>query len=538
MSLVTIKKAPRISLVKVFSAGLAGILLAFALLSYFTFSRLLSFESALVQVSNQALPNLINTGQLFNQAARLLQSTEQLSKSSSQASRRIVQGQLEKNLQAIRKSSQAIAHNEFLDIQFDTINTELEEFSNLVGKRLELRSQMESLKVKISILGEQATKVDAAESSSWLLDYLQALININQALDERRLQGVRFLFDRLEKRLIKLNNTNDNGQNNFIKNHMIEELNTLLFAQDGLVELKIKNLRLEGKVIGRENFVHNLIEDYVAHLGFVASETEQKMTTQVAASIQEMDQQTQLIRYLLVGSVMLLLVIVVVFQRRLLKRLRIITHIIRSEAKGDDYNEILVGNDEITDLAESFKDFTHTIERQKHILEQISMLDSVTGIANRHALDIRLARDIELSKQQNTQFAVLLMDIDCFKQYNDKYQPAAGDYCLQEIAKTLCDLLPEDGDFVARYEGEDFICVLSNTDEKRAQDIAQKIIASLKSLALPHEFSNVAQYVTMSIGISIGLPEKPLTPEAIILQADIALNEAKASGKNTYKLMH
>lgn len=297
MSHATPKKGPRISLVKVFSAGLASILLAFALLSYFTFNRLVGFESVLVHISKQALPNFINTSQLFNQAARLLQSTELLSKSSSQAAKRIVQLQLDNNLESIRKASLAMEHNEFLDIQFDTINTELEEFSNLVSKRLELRNQMEYLKVKISILGEQASKVDAAASSIWLLDYLQALINVNQALDERRLQVVRFLFDQLEKRLIKLNGSSDNKQKDPVKRQMINELSSLLFDKDGLVELKIKTLRLEGKVIGRENFVHSLIEDYVAHLGFVTSEAEQKMTTQVANSILKMEKQTQLVGF-------------------------------------------------------------------------------------------------------------------------------------------------------------------------------------------------------------------------------------------------
>lgn len=536
MNQVNTHKGPRISLVKVFSVGLAGVLLAFVLLSYFTFNRQVGFESVLVHVSKQALPNFINTSQIFNQAARLLQSTELLSKSSSQAAKRIVQLQLDDNLQSIRKASLVMEHNEFLDIQFDTINTELEEFSNLVSKRLELRNQMEYLKVKISILGEQASKVDAAASSTWLLDYLQALINVNQALDERRLQVVRFLFDQLDKRLVKLNASSDNKQKDPVKRQMINELSSLLFDKDGLVELKIKTLRLEGKVIGRENFVHSLIEDYVAHLGLVSGQTGQKMTTQVADSILKLEQQTQLIRFLLVAWIIFFLLIVIVFQRRLFKRLKIMTHIIRSEAKGAEYTDVLQGNDEITDLAESFSELTHTIQRQKHILEQVSMLDSVTGIANRQALDIRLAHDLELSQQRHTPLAVLLVDIDCFKQYNENYQSAAADYCLQKIAKLLRDLLTEGGDFVARYQGKDFICVLSDTDEIRAKDIAEKIKEVLKSQALPHEFSSVSGYVTVSIGISISLPEEPLTPEAIVHQAAFALNEAKASGKNTYKL--
>ena len=113
MSHATPKKGPRISLVKVFSVGLASILLAFALLSYFTFNRLVGFESVLVHISKQALPNFSNTSKLFNQSARLLKSTELLSKSSSKAANRIVQLQLDNNLESIRKASLAMEHNEF-----------------------------------------------------------------------------------------------------------------------------------------------------------------------------------------------------------------------------------------------------------------------------------------------------------------------------------------------------------------------------------------------------------------------------------------
>jgi hypothetical protein len=88
------KEGARVSLVKVFSVGLLGILFVFILLSYFTFTRLLSFESTLMDVSDRALPNLIGISQLYSQASKLLESTELLSKSSSNASRRLAEEQL------------------------------------------------------------------------------------------------------------------------------------------------------------------------------------------------------------------------------------------------------------------------------------------------------------------------------------------------------------------------------------------------------------------------------------------------------------
>jgi diguanylate cyclase (GGDEF)-like protein len=164
------------------------------------------------------------------------------------------------------------------------------------------------------------------------------------------------------------------------------------------------------------------------------------------------------------------------------------------------------------------------------------MSDGLTGIANRRALDIRLKHDIELSVRQKSNVALLLMDIDCFKQYNDNYGHSAGDQCLQDVAKFICESRQRDSDFVARYGGEEFACMLPNTDSKGAQEIAIHIIEELKKNALPHKYSNVADYITMSIGIATSHPNHLLTSEDIIRQADTALYAAKKAGKNTYRL--
>jgi len=271
-------------------------------------------------------------------------------------------------------------------------------------------------------------------------------------------------------------------------------------------------------------------------MGFVTYETEQNITLKVASSVIEMKEQTLLIRLILIGGVVFLLVIVVLFQQRVLKRLSVFNQIVRNETQGIEYQTLLNGNDEITDLAETFKEFTQTIEKQKQRLEQLSMSDGLTGIANRRALDIRLKHDIELSVRQKSNIAILLMDIDCFKLYNDNYGHLAGDQCLKDITKIICESLHRDSDLAARYGGEEFACVLPNTDAEGAQEKATLIIEKLKHIALPHKYSNVADHVTMSIGIATSLTNHLLTPEAILKQADTALYAAKKTGKNTYIL--
>tara|TARA_R110000868_G_scaffold285069_6_gene545536 strand:+ start:183 stop:1820 length:1638 start_codon:yes stop_codon:yes gene_type:complete len=536
MTILASKKGTRTSLVKVFSAGLAAILFVFILLSYFTFTRILSFESTLADVSDKSLPNLIRTSQLYSQATTLLESTELLSNSSSNASKRLAEQQLKVNLINIRKAAKEIFANEFLDTQLNTIAIELDEYSALIEERLQTINSIELLSNQMHELNAQAINIQKQDSSSWVLGFSQASVIVSRALNENKLQRVRFLFNQLKKHFDELSLISSKGQDNAVKRQLTNQFKTLLFNENGMESLKIKSLRLDGRAIGRENFVHNLIADYVDQMGFVTYETEQNITLKVASSVIEMKEQTLLIRLILIGGVVFLLVIVVLFQQRVLKRLSVFNQIVRNETQGIEYQTLLNGNDEITDLAETFKEFTQTIEKQKQRLEQLSMSDGLTGIANRRALDIRLKHDIELSVRQKSNIAILLMDIDCFKLYNDNYGHAAGDQCLKDVAKIIYGSLHRNSDFAARYGGEEFACVLPNTDAEGAQEIATLIIEKLQHIALPHKYSNVADHVTMSIGIATSLSNHLLTPEAILKQADAALYAAKKTGKNTYVL--
>jgi len=266
MTILASKKGTRTSLVKVFSAGLAAILFVFILLSYFTFTRILSFESTLTDVSDKSLPNLISTSQLYSQAATLLESTELLSKSSSNASKRLAEKQLQANLMDIRMAAKQIFANEFLDTQLNTIAIELDEYSALIEERLQTINSIELLSDQMYELNAQAINIQKQNSSAWVLGFSQASVIVSRALNENKLQRVRFLFNQLKKHLNELSLISSKGQDNAVKRQLTNQFKTLLFNENGMESLKIKSLRLDGRAIGRENFVHNLIADYVAQM--------------------------------------------------------------------------------------------------------------------------------------------------------------------------------------------------------------------------------------------------------------------------------
>lgn len=165
-------------------------------------------------------------------------------------------------------------------------------------------------------------------------------------------------------------------------------------------------------------------------------------------------------------------------------------------------------------------------------LERLSVTDSLTGLANRRSFNEYLHR--EWSREQRTQlpFSVIMIDIDHFKRYNDRYGHLEGDVCLQKVSWALQSALCRGGDLLARYGGEEFIAILPHTDEQGAADLAKAFHARIRELAIPHDASPVAPIVTISVGLASVIPNRSLSPAQVVAMADEALYQAKQFGRN------
>lgn len=169
-------------------------------------------------------------------------------------------------------------------------------------------------------------------------------------------------------------------------------------------------------------------------------------------------------------------------------------------------------------------------QRQDH-LENLSLTDPLTGIANRRHFDLTFRREWEAALQSENQLAAILLDIDHFKLFNDTYGHLAGDRCLQTIGKVLKDSLPP-GAFAARFGGEEFICLLPAADPDEAQKTAEQIRRQMEELQIPHPKSETCNVVTMSIGVASMVPQKDLPPICLLRLVDQALYRAKLKGRN------
>jgi len=175
------------------------------------------------------------------------------------------------------------------------------------------------------------------------------------------------------------------------------------------------------------------------------------------------------------------------------------------------------------DEVESLNDFLH-----------LTIIDQLTGIYNRRYLDGSLKKIIKLYSRTGSSLSLLMIDIDYFKKYNDTYGHGAGDNCLKTVASALSQCVIRNEDFVARYGGEEFTVVLPHTDEKGAQVVAEKMLEKIRGCNIPHEASDIANYVTISIGGITDVINHLQHGSDYINAADEGLYESKKNGRNRY----
>jgi diguanylate cyclase (GGDEF)-like protein len=171
------------------------------------------------------------------------------------------------------------------------------------------------------------------------------------------------------------------------------------------------------------------------------------------------------------------------------------------------------------------------------LLREMVARDGLTGIQNRRMFDQHINRVWQQAIREEERVAVLLADVDCFKDYNDRYGHQAGDECLRAVAVSLSQCARRPLDFVARYGGEEFAIVLYEASREYVAEVLTRIQRSIAELNIPHDASKVASRLTVSIGAAFVLPAANRTLEGLIQLADEALYCAKEEGRNRVIVM-
>ena len=176
---------------------------------------------------------------------------------------------------------------------------------------------------------------------------------------------------------------------------------------------------------------------------------------------------------------------------------------------------------------------THlTLKAQSDLLRQWVYIDGLTGVHNRRYFDERLAAEWGRAARSGGALSVVLLDVDLFKRYNDRYGHQAGDDCLRRVATALKLGLRRPCDLVARYGGEEFVCLLPDTTLPGAMQLAQQLGAAVHALQIEHGDSAVSAVVTASLGVCTQPGGVPGSAAALLREADAQLYRAKSEGRH------
>lgn len=172
------------------------------------------------------------------------------------------------------------------------------------------------------------------------------------------------------------------------------------------------------------------------------------------------------------------------------------------------------------------------LAHQRHLLERLSHSDGLTGIANRRYFNTMLSREFNRMQRQKQPLALLMLDVDDFKAFNDHYGHLHGDECLQQVAQAIAQCLQRPGDMVARYGGEEFVCILPETPLEGALKLAHDIQEAIAALKMHHVQAQAAEFITVSMGAAAALPNTLADGQQLLASADARLYRAKRSGRN------
>jgi diguanylate cyclase (GGDEF)-like protein len=199
------------------------------------------------------------------------------------------------------------------------------------------------------------------------------------------------------------------------------------------------------------------------------------------------------------------------------------------------YREIAAQVSVIVEKARMHEELLQTQRRlleASRKLERAANTDALTGVANRRCFDLVLEREWQRARRAAEPLSLVLVDVDHFKRYNDRYGHPAGDACLARIARTLAGSVRRRTDLLARVGGEEFAVVLPRTEPEVAAELAERMRRSLMRLRIPHADSPVAPQVTVSLGVAGGVPDRVAPATRLLELGDGALYRAKQSGRN------
>ncbi len=188
-------------------------------------------------------------------------------------------------------------------------------------------------------------------------------------------------------------------------------------------------------------------------------------------------------------------------------------------------------------LAHNLESLQRQTWLEQRMLEEMAERDGLTGIYNRRRLETHLASVWEQATRESRPMALMMVDVDHFKNYNDRYGHQAGDEALKQVAQVLSGVARRPLDMAARYGGEEFVIMLFDTTVEHAVASADQVLQEVRMLGIPHSASDASDVITVSIGLAHVMPSPGRSVEGLLQIADQGVYLAKDSGRNRVEVM-
>lgn len=188
--------------------------------------------------------------------------------------------------------------------------------------------------------------------------------------------------------------------------------------------------------------------------------------------------------------------------------------------------------EELARLADSLRERNHQLADARRQLVDLANIDELTGLGNRRLVNRVLQEEINRARRSGGYLAVVMLDVDHFKPYNDTYGHDAGDKVLQQLAEVMRGAVSRAGELAGRYGGEEFILVLPGADPVAARRAAERLRDRIHAARIPHGASPTAPFITVSQGVAAEVPTRRTSIESLVKAADLALYRAKAQGRD------
>lgn len=523
--------------------ALTTLIVALALVSGFSLLVFRDYRNALRELEERRIPVMLQGANLAALSNQLIARAERLLAAQTDTERRIAFEDVREGIEEIDSMLEFMGEEEQqLSSALRVLDVTMTELDTLVGQRIAIARETETVRNEllrfaagiVEFQSEFYRREGFVSGSGSLTAWINtAVAIINRARDAgnaETLREIESIRTEISRNLESLATITDSAPAELREalQELEQELSELTVGDGGLVTILAVKANRAMQSTGRSNFARSLVNDFRMAGGNIFNQLVNSVREDVEAIRARVNQLVAIFLGIVVAATVVFVAVALRIRNHLLVRLVKLNDAILHRVSGQESTIPEGGNDEISDMADSFRFYAEEVRRREEELRKLATKDALTGVNNRrHFLELA-GQEMARANRGGRPTTVLMMDIDRFKSINDTYGHPEGDNIIVKVAETCLAELREI-DLFGRFGGEEFTALLPETDREGAVTVAERLREGVEGIV--HQVGEAQVSVTISIGIGVASGEKQELTE-LITSADNALYEAKAAGRN------